>query len=447
MMQARLLAAPRGSGKSLTMVDPALAPSSESTGHNETNLPWLLRLRWAALAGQLLTIVFVRYVMRSPIPIGSLMGLLAISLLTSVAWRLRPAGWVIRSAWLGATMVLDILVFSGLLYFTGGPMNPFSFLYLVPIALAAMILGSAWTWALVLLSLTASAILFFWHRPLELGESHAAHMRLHLQGMWIAFGVGAAFIVYFLRRIRRALADRDAELQDSRNQVARQERLAALATLAAGAAHELSTPLATIAVVAKELERTVQTTASDPRIAEDVRLVRAQVERCRAILERMCADAGEMRGERPAPATVDELVAGSVAGLGGDVAVRTDVEPELGGVSLYVPARAIAEAIRGVLKNAQDASPAGAAVDLVVRRADHAVDFAVEDRGIGMSRTVLDRVGEPFFTTKPLGRGMGLGLFLARTIVERVGGTLRLDSTLGRGTIAVVRVPLPESRE
>jgi len=429
------------------VVEPG-ALASESTGRNETNLPWLLRLRWGALAGQLSTIVIVRYAMRSPIPIGPLLGLLAISLLTSVAWHLRPAGLAIRGWWLGATMVLDILVFSGLLYFTGGPMNPFSFLYLVPIALAAMILGSAWTWALVLLSLTASAVLFFWHRPLELGESHAEHMRLHLQGMWIAFGVGAAFIVYFLRRIRRALAERDAELQDSRNLVARQERLAALATLATGAAHELSTPLATIAVVARELERTVADTRSaDPRIAEDVRLVRTQVERCRAILERLCADAGEVRGERFAPATVNELVSGSLAGLSGEVAVKTEVDPGVAEVSLHVPARAIAEALRGVLKNAQDASPAGAAVNLVVRRSEHAVDFAVEDHGPGMSPAVLDRVGEPFFTTKPQGRGMGLGLFLARTIVERVGGTLRFDSALGRGTTAVVRVPLPERPE
>jgi two-component system, sensor histidine kinase RegB len=436
--------APLGPSANACRVPMVIEPAVEG-GHNETNLPWLLRLRWGALAGQLLTIVIVRYVMGSPLPVGPLFGLLALSLLTSVAWHLRPPGLVIRGWWLGATMVLDILIFSGLLYFTGGPMNPFSFLYLVPIALAAMILGSAWTWALVLLSLTASAILFFWHRPLELGESHAAHMRLHLQGMWIAFGVGAAFIVYFLRRIRRALAERDAELQESRNLVARQERLAALATLAAGAAHELSTPLATIAVVAKELERTLAGAAVDApsQIADDVRLVRTQVERCRAILERMCVDAGEMRGERLAPATVRELVEGSLAGLERRVAVRADIDPALAGVSLHVPARAITEAIRGVLKNAQDASPAGAAVNLVVRRSDHAIDFAVEDRGLGMSRTVLDRVGEPFFTTKPLGHGMGLGLFLARTVVERIGGSLRLDSTLGHGTTAVVRVPLP----
>jgi two-component system sensor histidine kinase RegB len=426
-------------------------PAAAEGGQNETNLPWLLRLRWGALAGQLLTIVFVRYVMRSPIPIGSLFGLLAISLLTSVAWRLRPPGVVIRSSWLGATMVLDILVFSGLLYFTGGPMNPFSFLYLVPIALATVILGSRWTWALVALSLAASATLFFWHQPLVLGESHAEHMLLHLQGMWVAFGVGAAFIVYFLHHIRRALAERESELQASRNLVARQERLAALATLAAGAAHELSTPLATIAVVAKELERAVAQpsveTGTSSHIAEDVKLVRTQVERCRAILERMCVDAGEMRGERLAPATVDELVAGSLAGLPTEIAVRADVDPALSAVSLHVPARAIAEAIRGVLKNAQDASPAGAAVDLIVRRTDGAIDFAVADRGPGMPRAVLERVGEPFFTTKPLGRGMGLGLFLARTVVERIGGSLRLDSNVGRGTTAIVRVPLPEQRE
>ena len=426
-------------------------PAAAEGGQNETNLPWLLRLRWGALAGQLLTIVFVRYAMRSPTPIASLFGLLAISLLTSVAWRLRPPGLVIRSSWLGATMVLDILVFSGLLYFTGGPMNPFSFLYLVPIALATVILGSRWTWALVALSLAASATLFFWHQPLVLGESHAEHMLLHLQGMWVAFGVGAAFIVYFLHHIRRALAERESELQASRNLVARQERLAALATLAAGAAHELSTPLATIAVVAKELERAVAQpaveTGASSHIAEDVKLVRTQVDRCRAILERMCVDAGEMRGERLAPATVDELVAGSLAGLGSEIAVRADVDPALSAVSLHVPARAIAEAIRGVLKNAQDASPAGAAVDLIVRRADGAIDFAVADRGPGMPRAVLERVGEPFFTTKPLGRGMGLGLFLARTVVERIGGSLRLDSNVGRGTTAIVRVPLPEQRE
>jgi two-component system sensor histidine kinase RegB len=420
-------------------------------GRNETNLRWLLRLRWGAVAGQLLTIAIVRFVMDVPIPIAPLAALLAFDALTNVLWHLRrhlrPAAAPISDWMIGGTMALDVLVLSGLLYFTGGPNNPFSFLYLVPIALAAMILSSAWTWALVMLSLAASAILFFWNRPLDLGDSHAVHMLLHLRGMWIAFGVAAAFIVYFLRRISRALAERDAELDLSRSLVARQERVAALATLAAGAAHELSTPLGTIAVVAKELEREVARLAAPERISEDVRLVRTQVDRCRAILERMCADGGEMRGEGFVPATVRELVDGSLAGLDAGSAVRADIPPDVDRLSLRVPARAISEAIRGVLKNAQEVSPAGTPVRLVVRRVDRAVDFAVEDRGPGMPAAVLDRVGEPFFTTKPIGQGMGLGLFLARVVVERIGGSLRFDSIVGRGTTAIVRLPLAEGIE
>jgi two-component system sensor histidine kinase RegB len=270
-------------------------------------------------------------------------------------------------------------------------------------------------------------------------------MRLHLRGMWIAFGVAAAFIVYFLRRVSRALAEREAELEVSRNLVARQERLAALATLAAGAAHELSTPLGTIALVAKELEREVARLGSPDQLADDVRLVRAQVDRCRAILERMCVDAGEMRGEGFVPATVRELVDASLTGLTTGSPIRAEIAPDLEGVSLRVPARAISEAIRGVLKNAQEASsPSGVPVKLLVRRIDRAVTFAVEDRGPGMPAAVLDRVGEPFFTTKPIGQGMGLGLFLARAVLERVGGSLSFDSMVGRGTTAVLRVPLGE---
>src|SRR4029079_10488746 len=121
---------------------------------------------------------------------------------------------------------------------------------------------AGWTWALAALALLGSAVLFLWHRPLEDAISHAAYMNLHLRGMWVAFGVAAGFIVYFLLRVRRALEARESELAESRRAATRQERLASLATLAAGAAHELSTPLATIAVVMKELEH--QVAASGP---------------------------------------------------------------------------------------------------------------------------------------------------------------------------------------
>jgi two-component system sensor histidine kinase RegB len=406
-----------------------------------TNLPWLLRLRWGAVAGQLLTILVVRFAMDVALPVAPLFALVGVEVLSNAVWYSWPSERRVPPWLLGALMSLDVVLLSGLLFFTGGPNNPFSFLFLVPIALATLILTAAWTWALVLLSLSCSAVLFAWNQPLDLGPSHAAHMAMHLRGMWVAFGVSAAFIVYFLRRIRRALAGREAELTASRHLAARQERLASLATLAAGAAHELSTPLSTIAVVAKELERALAKIALPSGAADDVRLVRAEVERCRAILQRLCVDAGEVMGEAFVAVPVDALVRRALAGLEARPEIRADLGAELRDLELDVPPRAIEQALQGILKNAQDASPLDRPVTFAVARLGDGIEFTVRDQGPGMSPEILARVGEPFFTTKPAGQGMGLGLFLARTVVERLGGVVTLDSVLHRGTTARIALP------
>jgi len=372
------------------------------------------------------------------LPLPPLLAIVGLEILSNVVWSFRSAARPVPRATLGGLMALDVVLLSALLFFTGGPHNPFSFLFLVPISLATLILTAAGTWALVALSLACSAVLFLWNRPLDLGP---AHMAMHLRGMWVAFGVSAAFIVYFLRRIRRALAQRDAELNDSRTRAARQERLASLATLAAGAAHELSTPLSTIAVVAKELERQVAALALPDGVADDVRLVRGEVARCRAILQRLCVDAGEVMGEAFVAVPVGELVGRALAGLEPRPAIRADVGADVRALALSVPPRAIEQALHGVLKNAQDASPDGATVSFDVARVDGRIEFTVRDEGAGMSPEVLARAGEPFFTTKPAGRGMGLGLFLARTVVERLGGALTFDSAPARGTTARIAVP------
>jgi len=409
---------------------------------NRINFAWLVRLRWATIAGQLVTILGVRFGMQLPIPLAPLVGLVALELAVNVACvvaaRLaEPEEW-----WLASGMALDVLVFTGLLYFTGGPLNPFSFLYLVPIALAAITLRGAWTWALVLLSLGCSAVLFATHDELPLGGDHARHMLLHLQGMWVAFGVAAGFIVYFLIRVRRALEAREAELALSEEQAARQERLASLATLAAGAAHELATPLSTIAVVAKDLERHILAAADKNDAMEDARLVRGQVERCREILARMRADAGDTAGESFVSVTVGDLLRKAVGSEGGMAPpVRTDLPPDLDGRRITIPERALVQALRVLIENARQASRAGG--EVVVRASEDAagVRFEVRDRGAGMGPEVLARVGEPFYTTKPTGQGMGLGVFLARAVAERLGGGLAFQSVAGQGTVATFSVP------
>ena len=180
------------------------------------NLFWLVRLRFFSLAGQLATILFVSLFMRVELSLVPIFGVLALGLLSNLAAlariRRRPLA---ATPLLGTLLVYDVLHLTGLLYLTGGPFNPFSFTYLVLIALATVVLRERQVWMLAALSAACSALLFLRHRPLILPGGHAEHMRTHLYGMWVAFLIAAGFIVYFLVRIRRALDDRESALREA----------------------------------------------------------------------------------------------------------------------------------------------------------------------------------------------------------------------------------------
>jgi two-component system sensor histidine kinase RegB len=278
------------------------------------------------------------------------------------------------------------------------------------------------------------------------GHAHGqSGMWMHLQGMWFAFGITAAFIAYFIQRITRALAHRDADLTAARMLSARQERLASLATLAAGATHELSTPLSTIAVVAKELEHQLENGGGSPDAVEDARLIRRQVDRCREILVQLAADAGESSGEAFRVVSVEQLLRLALDGLHDVDRIQLPTDATLIGHTLRIPPRAIAQALRAVIKNAREASAADRPITIAAE-IDHGMwRLAVRDHGAGMTEQTLARAAEPFFTTKADNggqSGMGLGLFLARAVLERIGGRLDLASEPGLGTTAVLTVPM-----
>jgi two-component system sensor histidine kinase RegB len=410
------------------------------------NFSWLVRLRWGAIGGQLAVILFVYEWMQIPLQLERVLGIVAaeVAINLGCAWWVRGAGSVSERVIL-VLMLCDVLLLTGLLYCTGGAFNPFSFLYLVDIALGAVVLRPAFTWTLVAASVVCCSLLFIdhpWLRadPLPL-PMHVDHLRLHLEGMWVGFAVGATFIVYFVQRVTRALAAREAELAGVRAIAARQEQFASLATLAAGAAHELSTPLSTIAVVAKELERQLDRGPQGTQVIADVRLIREQVDRCRDVLAQMAADASQGVLEVPASVGVATLVQEAVDGLSEPERVRLSVEGPAREARLSVPHRALVQALRGVLKNALQASPAPADIHLRVCRSGEDWRFEVHDTGCGMPPSTLSHAGEPFFTTKQPGEGMGLGLFLTRVVLARLGGEVLLESTPGAGTTAVLRLP------
>ena len=414
-----------------------------------THFAWLLRLRWGAIAGQIITIAVVHYGIRIELPLSAVAAIIAVEAGTNAAcelWaRREPA---VREWLLALLMGLDVVLLTGLLYFTGGPFNPFSFLYLVHIALAAVVLPASWAWGLVALSFAGFGSLFVRNAWQAIGptlrpEQHMQHMRMHMQGMWIAFGIAAVFIVYFVTRVTRDLARREAELARARAAAVRSEKLASLATLAAGAAHELATPLSTIAVVAKELERSLERAGAMSEAVSDARLIRQQVARCRRILAQLADDAGASAGESFVALSVSALVEQASEGLPQRERIRSVIPGEAEHLQLFVPPRAVAQAVRGVIENALQASPPEREVIVRAHRAaDGRCAIVVEDAGPGMPPGVLSRAGEPFFTTKEPGKGMGLGLFLTHVVLERIGGAVAIDSRPGQGTRVELSVPL-----
>ncbi len=402
---------------------------------NRVNLSWLVRLRWAQIAGQASTVALVWLLVEVSLPLVELATVVATGLISNliVARSFRDPRPV-HEAHLAGVMALDVALLTVLLYFTGGPLNPFGFLYLVQIALATVLLHAALTWTLVGLSFLGFGLLLLGHRPLPIPDE------TRMLGMWFALGVAAAFIVHFLLRVLAAVAERERELAEARNLASRQERLASLATWAAGAAHELSTPLGTVALVAKELERSLARTGGDPQLVDDARLIREQVGRCRVILDQM-AGSTAAAGEGLEARTVDELLDETVQVVRAAPPIERRVAPEIGRLRVHLPPRAICQALRSLITNAQDAAPQGSKVVISAQLDPDGVRIDVLDLGDGMPADVLARIGEPFFTTKAPGSGMGLGLFLARTVVESVGGTLEVDSRLGEGTRVSVVVP------
>jgi two-component system sensor histidine kinase RegB len=370
-----------------------------------------------------------------------LLGGAAINLLT---WLRLQRSWPVRDGELFTHLVLDVLLLTSLLYFSGGSTNPFAPLYLIPLTLTAAALSWRFTWPMLILVTACYSFLLFFYIPLT--HSHQgveAHVlddfRVHVIGTWLGFLLSGVLIAFFAVRMRETVRERDSLRASMREQSLRHERMLALGTFAAGAAHELGTPLATIAVLAKELQRT------DERDTQRLQLLREQIDRCKDILGSLAAAVGETRAEGGGACMLDQFL--------NDVIDRwRNAHPQVeahvrmhGAVTAprIVVDRTLGQALLNVLNNAAEAST-WVAID--VRWDDVALVLEIRDQGAGFAPHVLEHVGEPFFTTKPPGSGMGLGLFLARSTLERFGGHLQLANRVEGGSVCRIDLPIEHLR-
>jgi two-component system sensor histidine kinase RegB len=422
--------------RSVTPRPPALAAEP-----GRIKLEWLVKLHWIAILGESTAIVGVQAAGLMELPLAPLAAGVGFAIAVNVglqAWLRRDP--VVSDRFLAGVMLLDTAVLTGLLHLSGGHFNPFSTLYIVNVALAAVLLPPRWSWTQAAFSVLAMGALFPMQQWAPFGvQEHEAMMAVHLYGMLVAVAVAAFVIVLIVQRVTRALAGRDEELARERRLAEQRAKLASLVTLAAGAAHELATPLGAIAIASKELDRELSRGGVPESALEDLRLIRTQVDRCKGILQQMSARAGENAGEPIVEVSVERWVEGALDGLPGRERVGIDLS--CGEVRIRGPLQGMERALRVILTNALQATPAGSEVALRARCIERGVVVEVQDRGAGMTPDVLARVGEPFFTTKDPGQGSGLGLFIARTLAEQLGGTLELQSLPGQGTTARITLP------
>ena len=401
----------------------------------------LLLMRWLAVAGQLTLIAAAQPLLDIALPLAPMLAIVALLAGFNLATRLRLArGGAVGDGELFAQLCVDITALTLLLFFSGGAANPLVSLYLPSIAIAAVVLPGRFAWGVVGLSVAAYSLLVFANVPLPVADAERA-TRLHLAGMWLIFVASAALIAWFVARMAAAIRSRDLELAAVREEALRNERVVALGSLAAGAAHELGTPLATMAILAGELSRTA---GLSPEMQEDLVLLREQVEHCKGIITSLAARAGQTRAEGGGALALDRWLEQVVARW---QRLRPHAEPK---VSLHgtLPApRVVSEAtleqaLLNLFNNAADTD--GGTVDIEAEWDSEQLRIEVRDRGPGFDEKALLQAGRTFFTTRA--EGTGIGLFLAHAAVERLGGRIVLANRDGGGAVTRVALPLEKIR-
>ncbi len=431
---------------------------------------------WAILA-QLSTLLLAHRFLSTDFAWLPMLGTVAaLALANGLTWWRLSRDYPVSHLELFVQLSLDVTVLSVLLYYAGGSTNPFISLYLLPLVLAAAILPRRYTWGMATLTLACYSLLMVWYVPLPTGDAHAQHtpamaqiapdphamhntgpdycrtesapaaaateasplgdaFNTHVFGMWLGFLISAAVIAYFAVEMAAAVRLRDAQLNRVREDTLRNERIVALGTLAAGAAHEMGTPLSTMAVVIGEM----RDECDNPEQQANLSLLDNQVKNCKRILDTLIRHAQETPDEVDVETFLHEVL-DEWQLLRPTVHYRYQIDGVQPAPHLSADP-ALRAALLNLLNNAADASPDE--MDILLHWDDDRTVLEIRDHGPGLTPEAAERAGAAFFTTKAEGRG--LGLFLANATLERLGGSVQLSNREGGG--ATTEVVLPRSRE
>lgn len=417
----------------------------------------LSNLRWLAIAGQSAALFVVYFGFGYRLPLLYCVSAIVISaLLNLVLALLYPATHRLTNREATIYLAYDVLQLAALLYLTGGIENPFALMFVAPVVIAAATLNLGNTLILGAIAFAAVSFISFAHDPLPWSSGEEFHLpTLYQAGIWASLVLGIGFTSIYAWRIASEAARMSAGLAATQLALSREHRLSSLGALATAAAHELGTPLGTIAVVARELEHALPAGSSE---VDDVKLLREQAERCRAILARLANPEEAMLGSTarlPLGALLDDIASPY---RGEDV----DIEIEIAKENLDEPqpqvwrAPELLHGLGNIIENAADF--AGTRVRVEVSWDAARIRVSVEDDGPGFAPEIFERIGEPYITSRPghhaLGsdeiepsgtldkrEGMGLGFFIAKTLLEQTGGSVKAVNLPDHGARVSVTWP------
>lgn len=420
--------------------EPALPPDPDSTAGRK-NMQQLILLRWIAVLGQVATIGAAHFLFGIELPIDAMLTLvLALGVFNAVSILRLQARRPITNMELFVALLVDVAILTIQLYCSGGTTNPFIFLYLLQATLAAMLLQAWSTWLIVCITTLCVAGLALASPPLNLPLDHDMGLASpYIQGLLLCFVLNASLLAVFITRINRNLRDRDAHLAVLRQRAAEEEHIVRMGLLASGAAHELGTPLSTLAVILGDWQHMPAFT-DDPELRQEVAEMQVQVLRCKDIVNGILMSAGETRGDAPTETTVhrflDSLVSQWRASRG---ATQLVYDNHFGTDMRIVSDSALKQMLSNVLDNALEASPNWQRL-IVDRRGDTLI-LTVQDAGPGFTSGILSQLGKPYQSSKGKPGG-GLGLFLSINVARTLGGRLDAQNLLDGGAAVTLTLPL-----
>ncbi len=419
--------------------------NEHSNNTTQRNLRRLVLFRSISIAVQMLLIfVAVRW-LALPLPLGPLATILFAHILWNgfTAWRTRQSRPVSDGEFF-LQLLTDVLALSGVLYFSGGATNPFVGLYLLPLMIAATVLPRHFVWSMAGITVACDSLLMYVYLPLELG-SHMYHddgFSQHVFGMWFGFVFSAGLIAHFVTNMAQTLRQHDRELAAAREQTLHDERLVALGTLAAGAAHELGTPLNTMAIVTDELRQDYPP-QKNIVLNGQLTLISGQIERCKEALSVISASAGELRADAGEALPADIYLQRLLKHWQSEhdyVSFEQEISGPQPAPKLIVD-RSLDQAITNILNNAADASPDWVAIH--AEWTEQSLVLEIRDRGPGLSADAEAGAGKTLYTDKK--HGLGLGLYLTHSVIGRLGGEVTFFND-EHGSCTRISLPLLEDK-